>query len=212
MILTHGMNSIKRDGGSATSVRIGERDYPVVQIGDYLVMAENLDYKYTGLPIGPTGNPASQAAWYYDDSESTYGVNGNKYGLLYNGYAANYMYSHAADLFPDGWNLLGDNGWYVFLMSLPTGTDYHSGNVLKSTSDWLHNGNGIDSLGFNAKPAGFRDSGVFRGVGDFAAFAQGAPKDTNLHLNSPYWGAANDSTPYGDDARYAVSVRLFKRL
>ena len=64
-------------------VVIGGREYKTVTIGDQTWLAENLDFKFDGLAIGEhyTDGPA---AAYYDNDEATYGVNGNKYGLLYN--------------------------------------------------------------------------------------------------------------------------------
>lgn len=171
---------------------------------------ENLDFQYDGLPIGVEGVPETPAAWYYNNDQATYGVNGNKYGLLYNGYAAYYMYSHATELFPDGWNLLGDNGFYNFLMN--TGIGYNGGTALKSTTGWNDNGNGDNSSGFNAKPAGYRGTnGIFYSVGYTAYIAQGQNQsyqynDTNLHLDS----SNNTSSPYSDAPRNGASVRLFK--
>lgn len=66
------------------TVKIGGRKYPIVQIGNQWWMAENLDWKLDGIEIGASGIPSTPAAWYRNNNEETYGVNGNKLGLLYN--------------------------------------------------------------------------------------------------------------------------------
>ena len=66
------------------SVVIGGREYPVVQIGNQLWLAENLDWRWEGLTVGGQWQRETPGAWYYNNDEATYGVNGNKYGLLYN--------------------------------------------------------------------------------------------------------------------------------
>lgn len=191
------------------TVKIGGRDYPYVQIGNWLVITENLDYKYDGLSIAPAGNPTTPAAWYYNNDEATYGVNGNKYGLLYNGYAAIYMYEHAAELFPAGWNLLPDNGWYQFLMSLPNG--YSSGLELRSTEGWNSNSNGNNEYQFDGKPAGLRtsSSSTFVDVGDECRVWQGTGS-TCLRMFSSKYGNIHDSIPTVFNSKMGASVRLFK--
>lgn len=146
------------------TVVIGGRTYPTVQIGSQVWLAENLDLKAQGIDINPAGAPATPAAWYYDRDEATYGVNGNKYGLLYNWYAAKLLDDNKATLFP---------GWHV-----PTLADFKTlttscgggsvaGGKLKSTNGWKNNGNGTDEFGFAAYPAGYYDSNTpkFRSVG-----------------------------------------------
>ena len=109
MILTHGANSLERGGDF---VEIGGRKYRTVKIGNQLWMAENLDYKFTGCDIGAAGIPSTPAAWYYDNDESTYGVNGNKYGLLYNQYAVDYLNQHLSELgIPSGWHVPSRTEW-----------------------------------------------------------------------------------------------------
>lgn len=146
------------------TVVIGGRTYPTVQIGSQVWLAENLDLKAAGIDINPAGVPATPAAWYYDRDEATYGENGNKYGLLYNWYAAKLLEDNKATLFP---------GWHV-----PTLADFETlttscgggsvaGGKLKSTNGWKNNGNGTDEFGFAAYPAGYYDSNTpkFRAVG-----------------------------------------------
>ena len=137
------------------SVNIGGRDYKVVQIGNQLWMAENLDWKFNTLNFRDSSNnpldttTAIQAA-YYNYDESTYGVNGNKYGLLYNWYAVDYLNQHLVELgIPDGWHVPTRSEYGTLAAG---GSD--AGTKLKSSTGWDNSGNGIDYYGFTAVPAG----------------------------------------------------------
>lgn len=133
------------------SVKIGGRRYPVVKIGNQLWMAENLDWKWNGLIVGSSyvndGNPH---AWYYNNDESTYGENGNKYGLLYNGYALNKLISNDIDGIPEGWHIPSYNEYDILLNTV--GDD--ACTKLKSKTGWNDNKNGTDDYGFCAYPCG----------------------------------------------------------
>ena len=98
------------------AVEIGGRMYPTVTIGNQLWMAENLDYKFDGCAIGPSGTPSTPAAWYYNNDEATYGANGNKYGLLYNWYAVDYLNQHLSELgIPTGWHVATENEFQTMI-------------------------------------------------------------------------------------------------
>ena len=147
-------------------VVIGGRNYPYVQIGNQLWLAENLDYKFevdgSQLPIGVKGTPSTPSAWYYNNDEKTYGVNGNKYGLLYNWYAAKYLEDNKSTLLPEGWHVPSETDWST--LSVTCGGSNSCGTKLKSTTEWS-SGNGDDSYGFSAFPSGYYD-GSFRRLGD----------------------------------------------
>lgn len=158
------------------SVNIGGRDYKVVQIGNQLWMAENLDWKFNTLNFRDSvNNPldtttAIQAA-YYNYDESTYGVNGNKYGLLYNWYAVDYINQYLEGLgVPDGWHAPSRTEWSTLINIC----GQNPGTKLKSTSGWLDwiGPNGDDYYGFSAYPAGYGSGygGGFGNVGANASF------------------------------------------
>lgn len=151
MILTHGANSLPRGGGGMT-VTIGGREYPVVQIGNQLWLAENLDYKWPGLAIGGLAYSFSPHANYYNNDSATYGVDGLRYGLLYNRAAILYLESNKNDLLPSGWRVPSRNDLNALINSV-------SGDAskLKSTSGWV-SGNGDNSTGFAAVPSGYNNS------------------------------------------------------
>ena len=158
---------------STSFIVIGGRKYPYVQIGNQLWLAENLDYKfeYNGstLPIGQSGNPTTPAAWYYNNEETTYGVNGNKYPTL------------------SEWDTL----------ATACGGSASCGTKLKSATGW-NSGNGTDDFGFTAFPAGcrdsadgFRSSGVVAYFWTFTEYGSARAYDReltkNATLSSSYW-------------------------
>lgn len=161
MILTHGANSLER----GDFVEIGGRKYPVVKIGNQLWMAENLDWKFDGCEVGAEGQPTTPAAWYYNNNESDYGIDGTyKCGLLYNWYAVDYLAEHLSDLgVPAGWRLPNHNQAdasqddYRILMS-SVGSEI---SKLKASDNSIVQGfpsgwNGNGESGFNMLPCGQR--------------------------------------------------------
>lgn len=146
---------------------IGGRTYRTVTINGVTWLAENLDYKASGVNIAPSGAPTTPAAWYYNNDESTYGVNGNKYGLLYNWYAVKHLNDNRSTLIP-GWHVPSTAEWDALANAV--GGASVAGSKLKSTTGWSP-GAGSDDFGFSAFPAGRRNmSGSFNGVGSSANF------------------------------------------
>ena len=93
------------------SVTIGGRKYPTVKIGNQLWMAENLDFVWDRLIVGKSGTSSTEPRGnYYNNDESTYGINGNKRGLLYNHFAA----TNIPDL-PSGWHLPSKSEWETLI-------------------------------------------------------------------------------------------------
>ena len=159
--------------------------YRTVYIAQRIWMAENLNYK------------TANSDCYYGDSSYC-----AKYGRLY-------QWSTAVDtagvwstagkgcsdrstrcsipdkargICPEGWHLPGKEDWVL----LRNATDPYtmSGQLLKSTTDWIGDGNGTDQYGFNALPAGNEEQyGLFDNIGwrtcfwstteDFSDRAQG---------------------------------------
>ena len=161
-------------------VIIGGRKYLTVIIGNQEWLAENLDFKYTGITIGGAASSSSPVANYYDNDEATYGVDGNKYGLLYNEPAAKLLDDNKATIFPSGWRV-------------PTTSDYttlrsYCGSnrmVYASTTGWKYR-NGTNDSGFDAYPTGTRNSS-----GQF----------TNVGRNTYFWTTSVDSAhPENADA------------
>lgn len=208
MILTHGANSLSQ-GGGGDFVEIGGRKYKYVQIGNLLWLAENLDYKFSGCDIGPTGSPSTPAAWYYNNDEATYGINGYKCGLLYNWYAVDYLNNHLSELgVPSGWHVPTDGEW-TSLANAVGGTST-AGTKLKAldssvTSSWPSGWNGTDDYGFGVLPAGGY-GGSFSNVGSYASFWT----TTTSGVGARFRFFRSTAGMYSDVSymRDAVSVRL----
>lgn len=190
-------------------VVIGGRSYPYVQIGNQLWLAENLDYKFEvggrQIPIGVSKTPSTPSAWYYNNEEKTYGVNGNKYGLLYNWHAVKYLEDNKSTLLPEGWHVPTTEEWDTLMNAV--GGNSIAGTKLKSITGW-DSGNGDDSYGFTAFPSGFY-YGSFDYLGSNAGFW------TSIEYNSSnayYRGlGAGTSLNSGNDYKtFGYSVRLVK--
>lgn len=149
MILTHGANSLAR----GDFVEIGGRKYPVVKIGNQLWMAENLDYKFDGCDIGPTGTPSTPSAWYYNNDEATYGIDGTrKCGLLYNWHAVKHLNDNRSTLCP-GWHVPTNDEWTALANAV--GGTSTAGTKLKAANvSWATSWGGTDDYGFGVLPAG----------------------------------------------------------
>ncbi|MEK7394737.1 MAG: fibrobacter succinogenes major paralogous domain-containing protein [Fibrobacterota bacterium] len=130
--------------GKFTDVRNG-KSYKTIVIGKQTWMAENLNF------------PIPQSSCY--ESQKS---NCEKFGRLYEWEAAKIAC-------PTGWHLPTDDEWNT----LETGweTTDSAGRVLKSTSGWDANGNGADTKGFCAIPAGNLDRrGIYTNQGSTADF------------------------------------------
>lgn len=188
--------------GTLTDDRDGQI-YKTVKIGDQWWMAENLNYAYTDVPLdysqGSTSFTSDSTSWCYNDS-SEYCA---KYGRLYTWSAA----MDSAAKFSDngkgcGYGLLTcelkhpvrgvcPSGWHIpSLQEIQTlyesvteayvAVEYSAGFELKSTDGWLRGGNGSDSYGFSALPAGKRYvNGSFGYKGLYAYFWTSNPSCNN---------------------------------
>jgi uncharacterized protein (TIGR02145 family) len=195
-------------------VKIGGRKYPYVQIGNQLWLAENLDYKFDGCGIGGSETPSTPHAWYYNNDEATYGIDGTyKCGLLYNWYAVDYLEQNKATLLPTGWHVATKDEWDT-LIAFAGGTSL-AGTKLKATnnsitSNWPANWNGTDDYGLKILPAGYLNM-TFRSIGEWSMINT----HTTYGTNSPYyWNFGGDSSvilAYGGPLT-ARSIRLVKTL
>ena len=134
---------------------VDDRDkqvYKTVKIGDQTWMAENLNYKTTN-------------SYCRNDKEN----NCNIYGRLYKwncavGYSCGYPQSNplpsiVQGICPTGWHIPNKDEWDSLLTSV--GGFSIAGKMLKTTSGWKENGDGMDAFGFSAIPAGGRSSANF---------------------------------------------------
>ena len=101
-------------------------------------------------------------AWCYYNNDP---VNGKKYGRLYNWYAVTDKRGFA----PKGWHMPTDAEWDTLYHCI--GGQQEAGGKMKTNTGWENNGNGNNSSGFSALPAGIRYSeGNFSHIGKYGDF------------------------------------------
>ena len=133
-------------------------EYKWVKIGQQIWMAENLAYLPDVAP--PTEWSGSEASYYVYDyvGDETYTAKSSE---LYSQYGVLYNFPAAQAACPVGWHLPTDAEWKLlegFLKTSPNHINESLGSQLKSNEGWKDGGNGKNTSGFNAKPAGWADS------------------------------------------------------
>ena len=159
--------------------------YRTVKIGSQTWMAENLKVRTEG-------------SWCYEDKES----NCQKYGRLYN-------WDEAKVACPAGWHLPSKGEFEALFVAV--GSQDVAGKKLKSISGWGKNGNGDDTFGFSALPAGDRGSlGYYDVEGYYAYFWSSSEYNSNYAY---YMGLGYDGDKAGlgsYDKIDGFSVRCLK--
>ena len=188
---------------------VDDRDgqaYKTVKIGDQWWMAENLNFK-------------TDSSSCYIKEES----NCAKYGRLYRwaaavgksesecgyGYTCSLPSGNIQGVCPKGWHLPSKAEWKTLFNAV--GGKSTAGKILKSTSGWNSSGNGTDSFGFSALPAGGRLSdGGYYGKGNHADFWSSTESDDDdaydVYL---YYGIDDAYLSFGSKDHW-VSVRCLK--
>lgn len=162
-------------------------NYSVVTIGTQTWMAENLNYE------------TEESSWYNNSA-----TNGDIYGRLY-------TWDAAMIACPSGWNLPNNEEWTI-LRSYCGGMN-EAGRELKSTNGWNNNGNGTNSSGFSALPAGWWStySGSFSRIGELSNMWSSSDVGVPHYMHS--W-MLHDSNDMFIDAEYhrtrGQSVRCIK--
>ena len=124
---------------------INGRSYPTLAMGDQIWMAENLDFAWSGLTISST-NGKDPRATYYKGDQYTYGYNGQKWGLIYNGYALRYFLEHFDEMnIPTGWRIPTINDW-VKLLTFIGCTPYSTTTQLTSYKGPVYDLYATDSI------------------------------------------------------------------
>ena len=189
-----------------TTTTIGGRVYRTVTIGGVTWLAENLDYKFSGCGIGGGGTPTTPNAWYYNNDEATYGIDGvRKCGLLYNWYAVKLLNDNRSDLIP-GWHVPTNDEWTA-LANAVGGTDVAGTRLKAANVDWATSWGGTDDYGFGVLPAGYYN-GSFSSVGSYAGVWAITESGSDAYYRYFGTGAAMYQ---GTDYKYGgYSVRLVK--
>jgi uncharacterized protein (TIGR02145 family) len=187
-------------------VTIGGRIYRTVTIGNQEWLAENLDYKFNGCDIGPSDTPSTPAAWYYDNDEATYGIDGTrKCGLLYNWHAVKLLNDNRSELIP-GWHVPTNDEWTELANAV--GGMAVAGTIMKAANvSWATSWGGTDDYGFAVLPAGHY-IGSFSSVGSSANFW--TITESGISAYYRYFDTGATMRQYTDFKGFGLSVRLVK--
>jgi uncharacterized protein (TIGR02145 family) len=151
----------------------------------YTWFAENLNYKMEG-------------SYAYDNDEKYRAT----YGLLY-------VYAAAMVACPNGWHLSSDVEWDILVKVF--GGENEAGQALKSNTGWKYNGNGNNSSGFNALPAGFHHpDGSFSLMGNSSFWWSSSPAGNG---KAWIWNTNFDNSTvyrYDHDVSDGYSVRCVR--
>ncbi|WP_300188164.1 fibrobacter succinogenes major paralogous domain-containing protein [Fibrobacter sp.] len=188
------------------------REYKTVKIGDQVWMAENLNFD--------TDN-----SWCYGDAPA----NCAKYGRLYTWAAAvggaedECGGGHECDLgtgdvqgvCPKGWHLPSKAEWETLIVAVDGSiTEYTSSNTasskLKSVTGWSDSGNGTDTFGFSALPAGYRLSDEYYYEGILACIWSSTEANSKRAYYMDLYYANGYAKLYDDYKFIGFSVRCLK--
>jgi uncharacterized protein (TIGR02145 family) len=179
--------SLSKPLSMSTSVLTDPRDgkkYRTVKIGSQIWMAENLNY-------------AIKNSGCYEKQD----VNCEKYGRLY-------TWKAASKICPEGWHLPNKTEFETLFNSV--GGKAAAAKKLKTKNGWRE-GNGFDTYGFSALPAGSKDSKgkydlKFLGTNFWSSSEKNNDKAASMYLSfyaeSAFLGL--------DDKKNAFSVRCVK--
>jgi uncharacterized protein (TIGR02145 family) len=158
--------------------------------GDTIPEAKTVDEFFLA---GKSMKPSS----YYFGGDA---ANGEKYGKLYNWYAA----TDPRGLAPKGWHVPTETEWMELINFL--GGDSAAAMKMKSTTGWKENGNGNNACKFNGLPAGnsSNDIGTFAGW-----WSSSSPNLLNANSFSLVY-AYNKVRRYADKRMVGYSVRCVK--
>lgn len=189
---------------------IGGREYRTTIIGGKEWLAENLDYKFTGLAIGSwSSNPS---AGYYNNDENQYGIDGSKKcGLLYNWYAVKYLEDHKSEYIP-GWHVPTDAEWtdLINAVGANAGTKLKAINNSVASDTWPTGWNGTDDYGFDALPAGYCDPDIgYCNIGSYCYFWS-VSETSSSHAWGRYFDTSSSVTRSTIRKMYGCSLRLVK--
>lgn len=181
---------------------IGDKSYPTMTRNGIKFMAENLDYKFTGLNVGHgAGALGLFFGFYYDNDESKFGYNGAKYGLLY-----------SVDACQKIDELFYDTGWHV--PSISEINTFFNDTKTKYLFPRQYNistllANSVGEIGFGLPMSGYENGNggneSFGGLGNYW-YTYTNDYATKMWYNVNYQGNAGTAT----NGWRAYSLRLCK--
>lgn len=188
--------------GTMTDSRDGQV-YKTVTIGMQTWMAENLNY-------------AVDSSWCYENSADSCSKYGRLYtwtaamgvGMSYNSAILGDSVNHQG-VCPAGWHVPTNGEWAT--LETAVGGSYSAGTKLKSTSGWYDSGNGTDSYGFSALPAGGRyNDGDFYLARGLALFSSATEYGASYAYYRRFGYNFASMYAYIGNKTYAFSVRCIQ--
>lgn len=218
-----------------------ENTYKSVKIGNQWWMAENLKTTHysdgTEIPLVENQEVwnnlgfSDKAFCYYNNSIS----NAETFGALYSWAAAmngaessEELPSMVKGVCPDGWHLPSDPEWIELEIQLGMSQEdawrfgwrgLNEGTKMKTKEGWDNNGNGTNSSGFSALPAGIRSNeGLFSYKGEITHYWSSTEYinitdyafNRELSCNQPGVGWFRARHYYGYPKDFGFSVRCVK--
>ncbi len=142
----------------------------------------------------------NRAAWSYYNNDASLGV---QYGKLYNWYAV----MDSRGLCPSGWHVPSDEEWTIFTETL----GINGGRQLKAISLWNQNGQGDDTHGFKALPAGYRSyDGLFYAIGSETSWWTATSSSSNSAWSRNVRSRSAEVVRGSFDKENGYSVRCIK--
>lgn len=191
--------------GQFTDAR-DNQDYFYKTIGNQTWMTSNLRYlPQVNSPEGLTDREAKYYVYAYlgnDLSVAKRQENYLNYGVLYN-------WKSATKACPEGWHLPTKGEWETLVGGLEPRTAYK----IKTISGWLNSGNGDNSSGFSALPAGSltKDS-RFSHLGSSTAFYSSTEMTTTIAWGVFLYSESETVWDYSDSKKAGYSVRCIRNL
>lgn len=207
MAVTYSQNGVIVRPNETPYNVIGGRKYKTVIMPDGKEwLAENLDFKF--CDVGGSYSIDYAMAWYYNNDEQSYGIDGTyKCGLIYNRYAAVALNACRRLVCP-GWHLPNKSEWDA--LATACGGASTAGTKLKAADNSIVSGfpsgfGGTDDYGFSVLPGGQYFEGSFRLFGT----------DGNFHMNddgNTYFTAGTQSMNQDTRSypRYGFYIRLVR--
>ena len=180
-------------------------NYPVVEIGTQVWMAENLKTtKYNDETAVPFVTAGTEWVELTSPGYCWYNLNGEiyKYGALYNFYVLDATSNGGKNVCPTGWHVPTDEQWTTLTSYL--GGESIAGGKLKESGDanWMRpNVGATNETGFTGLPGGYRwlnDNGSYYSIGTGGVWWSATGNDnssgwtyglhntgTNLHRSAP---------------------------
>ncbi len=182
-------------GGMYGTEIIGNKAYKTVKMPDGKTwLAENLNYKFSGGTFNPDGYTTTPAYWFY---------NGGTvepvefYGLLYNGYAAQYLENNKETLIP-GWRLPTESDYSNLISLFPNQNAAFKSLCAFDTA--------TNDTGFSIINAGRRENnGNYTDAGGADVWTLAAPGNRQCLFSK--WGTVRIESY---DRAFAYGIRLIK--